>query len=217
MKPNNTSTEKPDIQEIKKTPNLDDSNIQSSIAPDLNLSQVNASIASFVNPTETAGEEDNFNTEMIFNNKAILKMMGAENTKELHGLLMKPLFVNRDHGNTLGLFATTNSRYSDSILGQAYIFERKNINDASSKHYLEQSADSFERAKIICFQRHEVIFNGKKCIVINLRDLSEQECLFISKEKTKQLQLSVTRLSSELVDPLETIKKETEIIIDGIR
>ena len=39
----------------------------------------------------------------------------------------------------------------------------------------------------------------------------------MSKEKTKLLQLSVTRLSSELIDPLETIKKETEIMIDGVR
>ena len=62
---------------------------------------------------------------MVFNNMAILKMMGAENTKELHGLLTKPLFVNRDHGNILSLLATTNTRYSDNLLGQAYIFERK--------------------------------------------------------------------------------------------
>ena len=64
-------------------------------------------------------------------------MMGAENTKELHGLLMKPLFVNRDHGNTLSLLATTNNRYSDSILGQAYIFERKSRNEANSKYDLK--------------------------------------------------------------------------------
>ena len=48
---------------------------------------------------------------------AILKMMGADTTKDLHGLLTKPLFVNRDNGNFLSLLATTNTRYSDNLLG----------------------------------------------------------------------------------------------------
>ena len=78
-----------------------------------------------MNPSETAGEED-FRFKMVFNNQAILKILGIESAKDLHGLLMKPLFVNREHGNKLSFFATANSRYSDSVLGQAYIYKRKN-------------------------------------------------------------------------------------------
>ena len=63
---------------------------------------------------------------MVFNNESILKILGIESAKDLHGLLMKPLFVNREHGNVLSLFATANSRYSDSVLGQAYVYQRKN-------------------------------------------------------------------------------------------
>ena len=84
-------------------------------------SRLDSSFGSFMNPTETAGEED-VNFEMVFNNKAILKILGIESAKELHGLLMKPLFVNREHGNVLSLLATVNSRYSESVLGQAYVY-----------------------------------------------------------------------------------------------
>ena len=63
---------------------------------------------------------------MVFHNKAILKMMGVENTKDLHGLLAKPLFVNRDLGNVLSLHSTVKNRYSNGLLGQAYIFNIKN-------------------------------------------------------------------------------------------
>ncbi len=44
-----------------------------------NFSQLDSSFASFVNPTETLGEEEQLKTEMIFNNMAILKIMGVEN------------------------------------------------------------------------------------------------------------------------------------------
>lgn len=52
-------------------------------------------------------------------------MMGVKRTKDLHGLLGKSLFVNREHGNALSLLATVKSRYSDSILGQAYILKQR--------------------------------------------------------------------------------------------
>ncbi len=59
---------------------------------------------------------------MVFHNKAILKILGLEAEKDLHGLLLRPLFVNREQGNALSLLATADSRYSDQILSQTYIF-----------------------------------------------------------------------------------------------
>ena len=94
---------------------------ESAVFSEVDESRLNSSFGSFVNPTETAGEED-FSFNMVFHNKAILKILGIEGEKDLHGLLMKPLFVNREHGNKLSFFATANSRYSDSVLGQAYIY-----------------------------------------------------------------------------------------------
>ncbi len=67
------------------------------------------------------GEED-CRFKMVFNNRAILKILGIESAKDLHGLLMKPLFVNRQHGNKLSFFSTASSRYSDGVLGQEYIY-----------------------------------------------------------------------------------------------
>ena len=85
---------------------------------------LDSSFGSFVNSVETVGEEE-FNMEMVFSNRAILKIMGVETSKDLQGHLTRPLFVNRDHGNTMSLIATTNHRYSDNLLGQAYIYSRK--------------------------------------------------------------------------------------------
>ena len=85
---------------------------------------LDTSFKSFTNSLETEGEE-NFSYEMVFNNQAILKILGIESAKDLHGLLMKPLFVNREHSHTLSLFATANPRYSDSVLGQAYRYQKK--------------------------------------------------------------------------------------------
>lgn len=77
---------------------------------------LDSSFGSFVNSIPTVGEEE-FNMEMVFNNNAMLKIMGVENSKDLQGLLSRLLFVNRDHGNTMSLIATTNSRFSDNLLG----------------------------------------------------------------------------------------------------
>ena len=108
---------------------------------------------------------------MVFHNKAIFKILGIETEKDLHGLLMKPLFVNREHGNRLSFFGTANSRYSDSVLGQTYIYKMPK-NQANFAKSPLATYNSYSRERIVCFQRAEIIFNGKKSIVINVRDLS---------------------------------------------
>ena len=70
---------------------------------------------------------------------------------------------------------------------------------------------------MVCFQRNEVIFNGKKCIVINVKDLSEQEGFLSTLERIKQLQMSLRNLSSELIDPLEKIQDNIKKNINEIR
>ena len=62
---------------------------------------------------------------MVFNNKSLLKLMGVDSAKDLHGLLTKTLFTNREHGYKLSLLATVNSRCSDKILGQSYTFQQQ--------------------------------------------------------------------------------------------
>ena len=69
-----------------------------------------------------------------------------------------------------------------------------------------------ESDAIISFLRHEVTFNNKKSIVINVRDLTAQECLFESQAKIKQLNKVVERLSDELEHPLSTVNKSANLL-----
>jgi len=87
--------------------------------------QLGSSFASFVNPTETLENQEEGNLEMVFHNKALLNILGIENTKELHGVLAKHLFVNHEHGKHLSLLTASQSRHSDFILGQPYKYVRK--------------------------------------------------------------------------------------------
>lgn len=61
---------------------------------------------------------------MVFNNKALLKILALQNVKELKEALKKPLFVNREQGNAMSILSTVNSRYSDGILAQPHTFKR---------------------------------------------------------------------------------------------
>ena len=63
---------------------------------------------------------------------------------------------------------------------------------------------------VISFLRHEVLFNNKKSIVINVRDLTAQESLFESKTKIKQLNKAVRRLSNELDRPISRFRKNAD-------
>ena len=55
------------------------------------------------------------------------------------------------------------------------------------------------------FQRHEVIYNDKKSVVIHVRDLTEQEGIFEAEEKIMLQHQAVSKLSNELVALLQSI------------
>jgi len=65
----------------------------------------------------------------------------------------------------------------------------------------------------ISFLRNEVIFNNKKSIVINVRDLTDQDGLFDLKAKIKQLNKAVERLSYELDQPLSAVTKSANLFV----
>lgn len=54
--------------------------------------------------------------EMVFNNKAVLKLLGIKSAKDLHALLAKRMFVHRENGSELSLLETIKSSKSDAIL-----------------------------------------------------------------------------------------------------
>ena len=84
---------------------------------------------------------------------------------------------------------------------------RKDNQLPAPNNIIEKNADS---NMVISFLRHEVLFNHKKSIVINVRDLTAQESLFESKAKIKQLSKVVTRLSSELERPISRFRKNSD-------
>ena len=69
-----------------------------------------------------------------------------------------------------------------------------------------------ESEVMISFLRHEVLFNDKRSIVINVRDLTAQIVLFESKAKIKQLNKAVRRLSHELERPISLVRKNAELL-----
>ena len=84
-------------------------------------SHLDSGFPSFVNPTETAEQEDS-SLEMVFHNEALLKIMGLQSTKELHAFLGKQLFINRELDIRLSLFKAGQTHLSDEILSQTYTY-----------------------------------------------------------------------------------------------
>ena len=62
------------------------------------------------------------------------------------------------------------NRYSDYVLSQTYKYTRRNNQAPSANDSQDRTSDS---NRLISFLRNEVIFNDKKSIVINVRDLTE--------------------------------------------
>ncbi len=53
-----------------------------------------------------------------------------------------------------------------------------------------------------------MIYNDKKSIVIHVRDLTEQEGIFEAEEKIMLQHQAVSKLSNELVAPLQSIEEK---------
>jgi len=157
------------------------------------VSQLGPSFPSFVNSIETAGEQES-NLKMEFHNTAILKILGKSNSKDLHALLDTSSFTNQEQNFSLSLKTAASSRYSESIISEAYQFKvLKQVappeNDNNNNNLAQGQNDAFvdppnngnsegrittNELRIISFIRNKVEYNGKKCIVLNVVDLTEQ-------------------------------------------
>ena len=138
------STKPPDNKPLEQEDS--ESYFQSSYA---SASHLDSGFPSFVNPTETAGQEES-SLKMVFHNEALLKILGVHDTKDLHAVLGKQQFISRKLGNPLSLFETAQSRFSDSILGQTYNYVRKTLPNPEGETKVERVPFS-ERTRLISF------------------------------------------------------------------
>ena len=159
---------------------------------------------------------------MVFHNKALFKIIGDMSQKELDHLLQMPLFVNNDKSICMSLMTAAQSRYSDMVIGQAFKLDRqepknnaesKTTENVGAKDQTNLSARSTVSDKILSFQRNEVIFDNRECIVLNIRDLTDQESSFASRAKIKQLNDVIEMQASEIKDSLIEIKRKSGQII----
>jgi hypothetical protein len=79
------------------------------------------SFTSFRNPTETQGDEDERNFEVVFHNKALKKILN--NFGGLDDFIAKPVFNTEEIQVPLSLSVAASSKYSDQILGLIYQYK----------------------------------------------------------------------------------------------
>ena len=65
--------------------------------------KLDASFKSFVNSTETVGEQEQL--QMVFQNKVVKQMVGKISSMDLQTFLDKPIFVNQEDQVKLSLVA----------------------------------------------------------------------------------------------------------------
>ena len=91
-------------------------------------SYIDGSFASFVNPTETQGDEQ-IPYEVIFKNAALKKIINEKHEKSLQTFIDKPCFVNVEFNTQMSLISAVQGRFSDAVLNQVYRLEEDQENE----------------------------------------------------------------------------------------
>ena len=76
---------------------------------------INPDFASFVNSTQTQGD-DQIPFEVIFKNEALINILGQQEKEKLQTYIDKPIFVNTEINTQMSLINAAMGRYSDFIL-----------------------------------------------------------------------------------------------------
>ena len=71
----------------------------------------------------------------------------------------------------MSLIAAVQGRYSDAVLSQVYKLEQKD----SEKNELVSKKDSCKIEKMVTFRRNELFFMGRKSVMLNLRDVTQEQ------------------------------------------
>ena len=78
------------------------------------MNNADGSFASFVNPTETQGDEGSL--EVVFHNQQLFKMLGEKRSADLDEFARKAVFSHNDLNHRMSLLAAALNRYSDAVL-----------------------------------------------------------------------------------------------------
>ena len=92
---------------------------------------LDSSFKSFINSTETIGEQEQL--QMVFQNKVVKEMVGKISSMDLQTFLDKPIFENQEDHVKVSLVAAASKRYSETFISQPFevILQAKQSTDLS--------------------------------------------------------------------------------------
>ena len=129
-------------------------------------------------------------------------MTNLKTTRNLNNFIDKPAFINELLKTPLSLKAVAQNRFSSELLRDEF----KLVLDPSKTTPADGVDTKFMAGKkIITFRRNDIFFDGRKSVMINLRDLTGDESMFKTVRVSKKLQQANYILAQEVVGPIETI------------
>lgn len=89
---------------------------------------------------------------------------------------------------SLNLISAAQNKYSANVLAQPYKYkqQKKMMAEKNVGAESEQEAKKMSKQLVVTFQRREILFDNRKCYMLNLRDITEQENILSRKEKTEK-------------------------------
>ena len=153
-------------------------------------SVVASSFSSFANPPE----KDEIH-ELVFQNQALLDLVKINSKltmEEQQAFVSKTLFQSSNDGVDLSLKNLIENRYSSDILSRTFIYNSPN------------------GAVNLTFQRDEIVFNNKKSILINFREVKIDGQVQVNRDQLKNC--DQIALLSQLKISMQTIVQACYLI-----
>ena len=110
------------------------------------MENADGSFASFVNPTETQGDEGSL--EVVFHNEQLFKMLGEKRSEDLDDFVKKPVFSNQENYR-MSLLSAAMNRQSDAVLQQAFKLENEVQTNATQRHMRKKKKSEMKTERVI--------------------------------------------------------------------
>lgn len=166
-----------------------------------NSNIVDASFVSFVNSTHHINDEGP-EFEILFQNQALTKILNLH-PDDLVNFLEMPIFLNTELQSPMSLESAAKNRYSDAVLSQVYkvsLPKKRKMERTGADRYAVELQD-----RLISFNRFEIIFDGRKSVMINIRDISDIQNFNKMLKANDTLRNAYKCLQEELKRPFSSI------------